>query len=189
MGGAPDHARFPALPVEGRADSRVRVITYEDLQCPDCAEWRRALDRRFLPRFGSSVAFAAKDFPPEKHRWAELAAMASRRFASWNSSAGIEFRRFCLERIADINVENLPERVAEFAAARDMNSADAVLALENEELRDAVRADKAEGERRGVVKTPTLFVGTISFVERFDVENVAIALETALRREGSSRRV
>ena len=36
--------------VEGRADSPVRVVIYEDLQCPDCAVFRRMMDEKLLPR-------------------------------------------------------------------------------------------------------------------------------------------
>jgi len=30
--------------VEGNASSAARVIVYEDLQCPDCADFRKMLD-------------------------------------------------------------------------------------------------------------------------------------------------
>ena len=36
--------------VEGLAESKVRVLIYEDLQCPDCAEFRRMMDDKLLPR-------------------------------------------------------------------------------------------------------------------------------------------
>jgi len=43
--------------VEGRTESKVRVLIYEDLQCPDCAEFRRMMDEKILPRYGERVAF------------------------------------------------------------------------------------------------------------------------------------
>ena len=66
--------------VEGNAASPVRVIAYEDLQCGDCAEYRRMLDEQLLPTFGQSVAFESRDFPLAKHPWARLAAIAARHF-------------------------------------------------------------------------------------------------------------
>jgi hypothetical protein len=39
-----DRIAGSSLQVEGNAASRVRVIIYEDLQCPDCATFRKALD-------------------------------------------------------------------------------------------------------------------------------------------------
>ena len=40
----------PQRHVEGNAASRIRVIIYEDLQCPDCAVFRQALDATLLDR-------------------------------------------------------------------------------------------------------------------------------------------
>ena len=36
--------------VEGKPDSEVRVLIYEDLQCSDCAVFRKMLDEKLLPR-------------------------------------------------------------------------------------------------------------------------------------------
>ncbi len=176
----PPHTHFPALPIEGSADAAVRVETYEDLACVDCAEWHKMLDNLVLPRFADRVAFVARDFPLEKHLWAEPAAMVSRRFASWDSAAGIEFRRFCLTRRADINLENFPERIAEFAELHGFDAESAVLSLHNDDLRDAVRRDVAEGLSRGVSKVPTVFVGETRLVESFTAKQVVDAIRRLL---------
>ncbi len=174
------HTHFPALPVEGADDSAVQVETWEDLACKDAAAWRRMLDATILPAYGDRVRFVAHDFPLDKHPWAEAAAMASRRFASWDSAAGIEFRRYCLFHLEDISVENLPERVADFAVAQGFDAEDAELSLRSEDLRDAVRADAKAGASRGVEKTPTLFIGERALVETFSLKAVEEAIEAAL---------
>ena len=175
-----EHTHFPALPVEGNPNSLVRVETWEDLACKDAAAWRRILDEKLLPLYGAKVAFVPHDFPLEKHPWAEAAAMASRRFATKDSSLSIEFRRYCLNNIADISVENLPERVSDFALAHGLDAEDAELALRNEDLREAVRADAKLGEERGVRKTPTVIIGPIEFVETFSLQLVEEAIQSAL---------
>ena len=58
-----------------RTESKVRVLIYEDLQCPDCAEFRRMMDEKILPRYGERVAFIHRDFPLAKHAWARKAAI------------------------------------------------------------------------------------------------------------------
>jgi len=174
------HTHFPALPVEGDPDSAVRVETWEDLACKDAAAWRRMLDGSILPAYRDRVCFVPHDFPLEKHHWAEAAAMASRRFASWDSEAGMEFRRYCLTQLEDISFENLPERVADFAEAHGFDAEDAELALRSQDLRDAVRADAQAGAARGVVKTPTVFVGRIRLVETFSRKAIEAAIEAAL---------
>ena len=175
------HAHFPALPVEGNRDATVRVEAWEDLACPDTTVWRDLLDSDLLPRFGDRVAFVAHDFPLDKHHWAEAAAMASRRFASWDSAAGIEFRRYCLRHIEAISAENLPERISDFAVSKGFDPEDAELALRDDALRQAVADDRRAGHARGVHKTPTVFVGAIEFVETVSPRAVVTALEAALR--------
>lgn len=170
------HAHFPELPVEGDPESAVRVVSFEDLQCRDSAVWRGLLDETLLPEFGDNVAFVSKDFALPKHNWAEYAAMISRRLAVHDSRAAIDFRRYCLTHIADINLENLPDRAAEFAKARGFSSSDAVLAMENADLRAAVQADFAEGRGLGVVRSPTVFVGRRRFVEVFTAAEIRDAI-------------
>ena len=73
---------FPAAQhlIEGAAQSPVRVVIYEDLQCPDCADFRVMLDEKLLPRYASMVRFEHRDFPLAKHAWARKAAIAARFF-------------------------------------------------------------------------------------------------------------
>ncbi len=183
------HAHFPALPVEGNAAARVRVEFWEDLACRDCALWRRRLDHRLLPQYGEIVAFVAHDFPLAKHHWAESAAIASRRFASWDAQAAVSFRRYCLQNIAAISVENFPERVAEFAAAQGFDVEAAEMALRSDDLREAVRADAVLGKQRGVEKTPTVFVGEVMLVESFTLQAFRRAVDLALKQSDGAARL
>ena len=72
--------------VEGPTESKIRVLIYEDLQCPDCAAFRKMMDETLLPHYGARVAFVHRDFPLAKHAWARKAAIASRYFAGTNDS-------------------------------------------------------------------------------------------------------
>ena len=174
------HSHYPALPVEGLASSLIRVETWEDLACVDCWNWRRVLDETLIPKFGDRVAFVDHDFPLEKHVWAERAAMASRRLASFEAEAGLDFRRYCLEFRADVTLENFVDRLAEFAQARGLDAEATAMSLRDEDLRTAVRNDAAAGRARGVAKTPTVFVGDETFVEQFETEAVIAAIERQL---------
>ena len=66
--------------MEGAAQSTVEVLIYEDLQCPDCADFRTMLDQQLLPRYAATVRFEHRDFPLAKHAWARKAAIAARFF-------------------------------------------------------------------------------------------------------------
>lgn len=174
------HSHYPALPVEGLATSAVHVETWGDLACVDCWNWRRVLDETLIPKFGDRVAFVDHDFPLEKHPWAERAAMASRRLASFESKAGLDFRRYCLEFRADVTLESFTDRLAEFAEARGLDAEATVMSLRDEDLRKAVQDDAEAGRARGVMKTPTVFVGNETFVEVFETDAVIAAIERRL---------
>ena len=63
--------------IEGNPKSNVRVVIFEDLQCPDCAVFRKMLDEKLLPKYKATVAFEHHDFPLAKHSWARQAAVAA----------------------------------------------------------------------------------------------------------------
>jgi hypothetical protein len=91
----PAHAAEVPL-VEGNAKSKVRVVVYEDLQCPDCAVYRKMMDEKLLPEFGAQVAFEHRDFPLPKHKWARKAAIAARFFAATKPETAVAFRRMTM---------------------------------------------------------------------------------------------
>jgi protein-disulfide isomerase len=166
--------------IEGNPRAKLRVVIYEDLQCPDCAELRQTLDNYLLPRYGAQVAFEHKDFPLPKHSWARKAAVAARHFERVRPGAGVEFRRFMLSRIKDTPLERLEERVREFARQNDLDPADAVAALRSTELDELVEEDYQEGIARGVKKTPTVYVNDVVFIEKVRRGELGTAIEKAL---------
>src|SRR6266481_3876160 len=92
--------------VEGRTESKVRVLIYEDPQCPDCAAFRRMLDEKILPRYGERVAFVHRDFPLAKHAWARKAAIAARYFSELKPELGLAYRRHTMATIQETRADN-----------------------------------------------------------------------------------
>lgn len=168
------------LPVEGRADAAVRLLIFEDLQCPDCAAFRRMMDEHLLERYGSKVAFVHRDFPLAKHAWARKAAVVARFFVEKDPKTGLEFRRYVLGALREINPDNFNERVAAFAEKHGIAGKDALAALENPAYAAAVEKDFQEGVARGVAKTPTVFVNGQPFIETFTLEEISKGIEQAL---------
>lgn len=166
--------------IEGNSSSPVRVIIYEDLQCPDCATFRMMMDQTLLPHFQSTVAFEHRDFPLAKHAWARKAAIAARFFATISPAAGIEFRRGTMAHLREITPETFTHHVAEFARAHNADPAKAVAALDDPALAAAVEKDYQEGVARGVAHTPTVLVDGEPFVETFPVADVVQSIERAL---------
>ena len=111
---APGRGARPEL-VEGNPASPVRVLIYEDLQCPDCLTLRNLLDEKLLPRYGSRVAFIHRDFPLGKHDWARPAAVAARWVYQQDPDLGITFRREILSEQDHITAAGLNRWLLEFA--------------------------------------------------------------------------
>ncbi len=168
--------------VEGNAKSPVRVVVYEDLQCPDCAAFRRMMDEHLLPKYGARAAFEHRDFPLAKHAWARQAAAAARFFDSVNPALGVRYRRHTMENIRHTTVENFADRLSTFADQHGIDSERARQSLADPKIAAAVEADFQEGVARGVAKTPTVFVDGEPFIERFDLEAIAKSIDAALAR-------
>jgi protein-disulfide isomerase len=166
--------------VEGFAESKVRVLIYEDLQCPDCAAFRRMMDDKILPRYGTRVAFVHRDFPLAKHSWARRAAIAARYFGDHKPELGLAYRRQIMATIRETTPDNFTIRLSQFARDNGLDPAPVLAALDDAHLAALVERDFQDGVARGVVHTPTVFVNGNPFIERFSFEDVSQALDDAL---------
>ena len=173
---------IPRRHVEGNEASSVRVIIYEDLQCPDCAEFRKAMDGILLPRYGTTVAFEHRDFPLPKHAWAKEAALAARYFQALDPTTAVEFRRHVQRRISEVNSHGFRAELSEFCRRKGLDADKALASLTNEANARAVEADFQEGVTAGIRKTPTLIVGDKSFVETIDLAELQRVLDALLRK-------
>ncbi len=158
----------------------MRVVAYENLQCGDCQTYRLMLDSSLLPRFGAAVAFEHRDFPLPKHNWARLAAAAARYFASLDPALGVAFRRRTLAQIKQLGVDTFLSHVSAFADEHGHHAAAAIAAIGQPQWSAAVEADYQEGVARGVVKTPTVYVGGHALIEIFTAAELSAAIEEAL---------
>ena len=166
--------------VEGRAGSPVRVIIYEDLQCPDCADFRVMMDQQILPKYGDRVEFVHRDFPLAKHAWARRAAIAARFFTEKDSQLGLEYRRHTMATQAEATADNFKDRLAEFARQHSLKPEEALAALDNPHYAELVEKDYQEGVGRGIVHTPTALVNGAPFIETFTFEEISKGIDDAL---------
>jgi protein-disulfide isomerase len=173
------HAQSPL--VEGNPAASVRVVIYEDLQCPDCATFRVMLDEKLLPKYGARVAFEHRDFPLTKHAWAKPAAIAARYFQGVKPELGAAFRRETLARLREIKADTLRDHITAFARKHGAAAAKALAALDDPVLTAAVERDVADGVARGIAKTPTALVNGEPFVETFTFAEISKSIEAQLQ--------
>ena len=173
--------------MEGNPSSAVRVIAYEDLQCGDCAVYRRMLDEKLLPRYQTKVAFEHREFPLPKHKWARQASVAARHFDRTDPKLGVAFRKYAMQNQTEITVENFPAKLRAFAQTNGADGAKALAALNDRALQKAVEDDYQEGIARGVARTPTVFVNGEPFIETFTFEDIAKSIDAALAATTKSK--
>lgn len=166
--------------VEGRTDSKVRVVVYEDLQCSDCASFRRMMDQKLLPKYGAQVAFVHKDFPLPRHAWARKAAIAARFFESKKPELGLAYRKHVLATMFETTTENFETLLRDFAERHGIGPQEPIAALGDDGLAARVDKDFQDGVARGVSKTPTVFVNGRPYIERFTFEEISKGIDQAL---------
>jgi len=156
------------------------VVIYEDLQCPDCADFRVMLDEKLLPRYAATVRFEHRDFPLAKHAWARKAAIAARFFEEQKPGLGLAYRKYSLMNLREITADNFNDRLSQFAKDHGVDPSKAVASLDDARLAALVEEDYQEGVARGIAHTPTVLVNGRPFVETFAVEDVAKAIDAEL---------
>ena len=173
---------YPAVQhlIEGAAQSPVRVVIYEDLQCPDCAVFRVMLDEKLLPRYAATVRFEHRDFPLAKHAWARKAAIAARFLEETQPGLGLAYRKYSMANLREITADNFNDRLLQFAKDHGVDPAKALTSLEDARLAALVEEDYQDGVARGIAHTPTVLVNGRPFVETFPVEDVAKAIDAEL---------
>jgi len=170
--------------VEGKADSPVRVVIYEDLQCPDCADFRVMLDTKLLPRYGAKVAFEHRDFPLPKHKWARPASIAARFFFEKSPALAVLWRQETMRDQANITPESFDAHLTAFAKRNGVEPASALAALNDAALAGVIQKDYEEGVARGIAHTPTALVNGAPFIETFTFEEIAAGIDAALKENG-----
>ena len=170
--------------VEGKKDSPVRVVIYEDLQCSDCADFRVMLDQKLLPKYGAKVAFIHRDFPLAKHAWARPAAIASRYIQGVSEEKASQFRREAMAAQQTIKAEMFQDWLRTFCTNNGLDADKAVTALNDQTLAALVQKDFEDGVARGIARTPTALVNGEPFIETFTLEQISAGIDAALKENG-----
>ncbi|QOY86841.1 thioredoxin domain-containing protein [Paludibaculum fermentans] len=170
--------------VEGKADSPVRVLIFEDLQCSDCAVFRVMLDEKLLPKYGGKVAFEHRDFPLAKHLWARPAALAARYLQTVDLAKAVKFRQETMKSQTEIKPENFNAWLTRFCEANGVDAGQALAALQDPKLEALVQKDFEDGVARGIAHTPTALVNGAPFIETFTAEEISKGIDAALKENG-----
>ena len=133
--------------------SKVALVVFEDLQCPDC---RRAAPLLQDAVKAYKIPLVRYDFPLPQHNWSFEAHVFARWFDTKSRQTGNEFRDYIFESQPEITRENLRGYAERFAAQRKLSLP--FLLDPTGALAAKVKADANLGKRAGVSHTPTIYV-------------------------------
>ncbi len=133
--------------------SKVALLVFEDLQCPDCA---RAAPLLHEAAKKYNIPLVQYDFPLPMHNWSTDAAVNARFFDTKSKQIGDEYRLFIFQNQAQVTKSNLRGMTERFAD--DHKIALPFVVDPNGELLAKVRADFQLGQRVGIDHTPTIYV-------------------------------
>lgn len=133
--------------------SKVALIVFEDLQCPDCS---RAAPLLHEAAKKYNIPLVQYDFPLPMHNWSFEAAVNARYFDTKSKQIGDEYRLFIFQNQPQITKDNLRGMTERFAD--DHKIALPFVVDPNGDLAAKVRADFQVGQRVGIDHTPTIYV-------------------------------
>ncbi|MGH9530555.1 MAG: DsbA family protein [Terriglobales bacterium] len=181
-------------PTRGNKDSKVVVVSFDDLECPFCSRMHETLFPELLKEYGDRVLFVYKDFPlSEIHPWAMHAAVDADCLASQSNDAYWEFADYIHANQREVNSE--ATRDGQFAAL-DRLALNNVpkYKLDGAKLQacvkaqddDIVKASVKEGESLGMSATPTLFVNGQEVDGALSAADLRKIFDEALQQAGVS---
>lgn len=143
--------------------SKVAVVIFEDLQCPDCA---RAHPLVHEVAKAQNVPVVRHDFPLPKHDWSFQAAVIARYFETKSDKLAEGWRMYCYTHQDELTPDNLTAAAKKYA---DANNTQLPFVMDPDgKLAAKVKADFALGQKIGIQHTPTIWVvGNTTTAEPF----------------------
>ena len=168
--------------------SRVAIIEFEDMECPDCARANPLLHDAAAKY---NIPWVRHDFPLSMHPWSFQAAVNARWFDTKSKKIGDEYRDSVFANQPSITtLEVLRQFTEKFASDHKLSLPFAVDPQGN--LTAQVKSDYALGQRVGIEHTPTIWVATSNskgapFVEVVDRSKLYQLIDQALADTKASK--
>ncbi len=156
-----------------RGDGEVELLEYGDFECPYCRDAAPSVARA-LERMDGRARLRWRHFPiASKHPHAQRAAEAA-------EAAGAQGRFWEMHDLLFANQRALEDDdLVGYARELGLDADRFAEDLRSGRFAEAVREDRAEGERLGVGGTPAFFVAGERHRGFYDVEGLVDALEDA----------
>lgn len=152
-------------PYIGSPDAEVKIVSYEDFECPFCRQYNQEAYPQIVENFVQSgqVQYFYSNLPlPRLHPWAEPSAIASEcalnqdAEAFWTFKKGFFDNQDALGNAYDSG--NFDESMYRWAEQTGLNVNEFRTCYDNEEELAEVNQDKQEAAGNGAQATPSIFV-------------------------------
>jgi protein-disulfide isomerase len=135
--------------------SRVAIIVFEDLECPQCARAAPLLQDAAKKY---DIPLIQHDFPLRQHPWSFEAAVNARYFDTKSQKLGEDYRLFIFANQNYVTKQNLQDMTQKWAEQHGTSLPFVV--DPNGELTAKVEADRTLGNRIPLDHTPTIYIVT-----------------------------
>ncbi len=168
------------------AGSKVAIIVFEDLECPQCARAAPLLHEA-SKKYG--IPLVQHDFPLRQHPWSLEAAINARYFDTISLKLGDDYRLWVFANqnyITKANLSGMTEKWAE-----DHKTTLPFVVDPQGTLSAKVEADRSMGTRIPLDHTPTIYIVNEtghgqSVTEVSDITQLYQTLDTVMKEAGSS---
>jgi protein-disulfide isomerase len=166
--------------------SKVAIIVFEDLECPQCAKaapmLKEAAEKYHVP-------LVQHDFPLRQHPWSYQAAVNARYFDSKSEKLGNEYRLYIFANQNSITKQNLQGVTEKWAEQHKVEFP--FMVDPSGQFSGKVDADRQLGERIPLDHTPTVYIVNDSgrgaaVTEVTDLSNLYQMLDDAVKQAGST---
>lgn len=189
----------------GGEKAPVRIVVFDDLQCPYCAKMHRQMFPALLERYGDKVRVVYRDFPLSQHPWAVHAAVDANCLATQSTPGYWQLVDSVHAKLSDIghdplaNTSQSKPDTPEAALARAKTELDRMTLDEGKKQKvdagklqacitaqndSAVTASLKQAEVLQIDAAPILFINGLRISGAVPVEYVWKAIDEALVAQG-----
>ena len=166
--------------------SKVAIIVFEDLECPQCAKAAPMLHEAAKKY---NVPLVQHDFPLRQHPWSYQAAVIARYFDSKSEKLGDDYRLYIFANQNSITKQSLQGVTEKWAADHKVEFP--FMIDPSGQFSGKVEADRQLGERIPLDHTPTIYIVNDSghgpsVSEVTDLSNLYQMLDEAVKQAGTT---
>lgn len=176
----------------GSEKAPVRIVVFDDLECPFCARMHAQLFPALLNRYGDQVRVVYKDFPLSQHPWAIHAAIDADCLGNQSTPAYWSYVDYMHAHASDIGGQEHSltaakiqlDKVATDTGAANKADAGKLQACIAKQDETPVTAGLREGESLNLNGVPALYINGQTINGAAPIEFVYRAVDDALVAQG-----